>query len=60
MQVKINITTNNAAFADGNLDAELSRIFKQLSVDTNNKGIRNIFKIQDMNGNTVGSVRVTK
>jgi hypothetical protein len=52
---EIKIDTDNAAFGDGNLFGEISRILGEVS-----EGMAEGFtpeKLKDVNGNTVGSVQ---
>jgi hypothetical protein len=63
MKITITIRTDNAAFDEenGGVELEVSRILQKLARDLAD-GIRNAsigpMKLRDVNGNTVGDVRV--
>lgn len=52
--LQISIETGNAAFDDGNRDAELARILRAAADKVENG--QTDFNLRDFNGNTVGSV----
>jgi hypothetical protein len=59
MTVTITITTDNDAFSTG---GELGRILRELADRANVRGTMELDgrKLMDVNGNTVGQVRVTR
>jgi hypothetical protein len=52
----ITIKTDNAAFQDGNKDAEVARILRALA-DKIASGRIHLGELHDINGNKVGKVR---
>ena len=62
--LKISINTDNAAFADENLGSEISRILKSYanaieSVIDPDTSWELETRLRDINGNTVGQVKLT-
>ena len=58
MNVTIKINTGNAAFDDGNLSTEVSRILRELA-DTEEVCDLGRIKLYDINGNACGSFATT-
>jgi hypothetical protein len=56
--IRIEIETDNAAFADGGLGEEVGRILTKLAGDFRVYGEPRSSKLMDYNGNTVGRVVV--
>lgn len=52
--IRIQLDTGNAAFSDGNRDAEVARILREAADRIENGG--DDFSLYDYNGNKVGSV----
>lgn len=60
MKITITIATDNAAFQDGNKEAEIARLV-QIVADRISEGGSSYARgnLQDVNGNTCGTVTVT-
>jgi hypothetical protein len=63
--ITIKIRTDNAAFSDGNGGAEVARILRALASRLEAVEDRYALRpltddLRDINGNTVGSVKITK
>jgi rubrerythrin len=55
MGVKIVFETDNAAFADGNSEAEVARILRKIADRIEHEGGDLALPVWDINGNTIGS-----
>ena len=58
--ITIKIKTDNAAFDGDNLGIEVARILRRLADYLESYTVEEIISIRDINGNTVGSCKVTK
>lgn len=56
---EVALSTNNAAFADGDLDLELVRILRELADKIEGGGISGVIRLFDYNGNRVGFAAVS-
>jgi len=58
--ITIKIKTSNAAFEGENMGIEVARILRRLAVEFEIFDPENETKLLDINGNTVGSCKVTR
>lgn len=62
MQVKINVEMENSAFSESSSGTELARILRDLARKSEGQDwqIGDFITLRDINGNTVGKMKVTK
>jgi hypothetical protein len=62
MKVRIEIACDNAAFADGDSGTEVARILRELAEVVEGEELERGrgSRLRDINGNTVGEMRVTR
>ena len=64
MEVTVKIRTDNAAFANGNLQREVARILRDAANKVSEERVINLYddgdkcKLFDLNGNSVGTIEI--